>query len=93
MKISKVLYDAACQMSHYTDGWGNFSCDQVLAAARDNLRPVDSYSRLMASDVAIDGWLHGIDVSMAAHAVRWSMKDYRTFMLLMASAAFKAEGR
>ena len=91
MNLSKVLYDAACQMSHYADDWGNFSCDQVLTAARNNLRPVDSYSRLMASDVAIDGWLHGIDVSIAAHAVKWSMKDYRTFMLLMASEALNVD--
>lgn len=88
MTLSEVLYVAACEMSEKPNGWFVFSCN--LVAEVETGKPWDgtprpkmsrAYARLMTSNPN--------RVIAAANAVNWIVKDFRTFMLLMASEAVR----
>jgi hypothetical protein len=84
MTLSEVLYEAACRMSYRHGVRGEFSC-LVVSHIRNNPWDEEAYAQLMFGN-----WVYPTDkVDEAAQLVGWTVKDFRTFMLLMASEAVK----
>jgi hypothetical protein len=83
MTMSEVFYEAACRMSDCD--CSNFSCQAVdgvvVGKHGEYCDERRVYSALMTDNP--------ISVEQAASEVGWSFREFRTFMLLMASEAVK----
>lgn len=90
MTLSEIYYEAACLIS---DGDENYSCiavDRAVSPDAAYSSERQEYSSLLASWVRRYGSsLWKGDVERAAKEAGWSRRDFRTFMLLMASEAVK----
>lgn len=90
MTLSELFYEAACDMSdeNWVDilGYTNdFSCHQIAYAETKGSCCTTEASALYAKLMT---YLPS-EVESAANKVRWPWRDFRTFMLLMASEAVK----
>lgn len=91
MTLSEVFYEAACQISEeYPDE--DRSCLMVSHVARRHgeafrRHTYETYAHMMGGDCCQDAC--SIAVENAADSVAWAHKDFRTFMLLMASEAVR----
>ena len=94
MKLSEVFYEAACRTSERSDS-GGLTCARVVQVSegRQAEFALDTYSDLMAAtgEVCRECAKKEVPCSEEVHAfaaeVGWHPKDFRTFMLLMASEA------
>jgi hypothetical protein len=89
MNLSDIFYEAAIRMS---DGKSSFYSCAAVEEVSPSVDPngygaMNDYAMLMKPDGSLD--LHTLHVRAAAKSVRWGLREYRTFMLLMASEAAK----
>ena len=78
MTFSEVLYEAACRMSEKE--CSHLSCIAVITTSHNPVMGA-KYGNLMTHFPS--------EVRNAARLVGWPVRDFRTFMLLMASEAVK----
>lgn len=84
MELADVFYEAACRMSNIRSKQGDFSCCVVDSVG--GVWSMDEYDKIMRNR---RGEFYTDLVEQAAKEVHWSLRDYRTFMLLMASEAVR----
>jgi hypothetical protein len=83
MTLSEVLYEAACMMSE--GDCSRFSCNLLKFDFGYDIS--DEYSELMVDGKNSNEFASQVDAD--ADALEWERRDFRTFMLLMASEAVK----
>ncbi len=86
MTLSEVFYEAACRISDMPGDFGDYSCHVVNVVEMGRLT---SEKRSAEQEYAEMMTKYSWEVGQAADEVGWNRKDYRTFMLLMASEAVK----
>lgn len=84
MTLSDVFYEAACLESELDDE-GEPSCYVVQGVHKEAMK---DYSELAAYPRCSE-YACGACFEDAASSLKWKLRDFRTFMLLMASEAVK----
>ena len=95
MTLSSVLYEAACRVSDSPDCYSIYwwSCNAVGYVVGNGRYvegdEVSRYRELMGDEFGRLGTWQPLD---AAEDLNWHVKDFRTFMLLMAAEEARANG-
>jgi hypothetical protein len=86
MNLSEVFYEAACRICNGESDCRVHTCCVVLEVDTGD-GPIEEWNDLMLTGTRCS--YGSEEVNLAAHELDWPSRDFRTFMLLMASEAVK----